>query len=171
VAATPNRYTTHIDNGNPLWRTIWRCGYFIARRWGRLMRLVIAMRVPSFDREIVELALVGRRTGRPRPVLVTLLQVDGRWYVGHPNGPAAWLANLAASPSVSLTIPRQPPLRVRSIPLGVGPERTSVIWATATQQPIPFRPIYRASRSHIMRAGVYHRLEIVPDSVLPPTRT
>jgi hypothetical protein len=155
---------THVDAGNPVWRRIWKAGYVVARRWGPLMRLLVALRVPTFDKEIVELSLVGRQTGRPRPVLVTLLTVGGRWYVGHPNGTAGWLANLAAAKSAMLTIPRQAPVRVRSIPLGLGPEREAVIRATASQQPIPIRPIYRAARNHILRAGVYHRLVTVPES-------
>lgn len=151
----------HVDAGNPVWHLVWRVGYVIARRWGRLMQVLVALRVPSFDNEIVKLSLVGRKTDRPRPVLVTLLRVDGRWYVGHPDGPAAWLANLGAATSVKLTIPRRPPVYVRSVPLGLGPERDAVIRATASQQPIPVRPLYWASRQHTLRAGVYHRLEVV----------
>jgi hypothetical protein len=158
----PDRYATHVDAGNPVWRVVWRGIYVIGRRWGRLIRLLVAVRMPSFEPVIVELDLVGRRSGRPRPVLVTLIHVAGRLYVGHPNGPAGWLSNLEGARSVRLTMARAAPVLVRSIPLGLGPERDAVIRATATQQPIPFRPLYRASRGHILRAGVYHRLEIVP---------
>jgi hypothetical protein len=153
---------THLDAGNPIWHLVWRASYVIARRWGRLVQVLVALRVPTFDNEIVKLSLVGRKTGRPRLVLVTLLRVDGRWYVGHPDGQTAWLANLGATESVALTIPRQPPVQVRSVPLGLGPERDAVIRATASQQPIPVRVLYRASRRHVLRAGIYHRLEVVP---------
>lgn len=162
AAARQPGFRTHLEGGNPIWRAVWRANYAVARHWGPLMRLLVALRVPSFDREIVELSLVGRRTGRPRPVLLTLLVLDGRWYVGHPNGQAGWLSNLEAVDSVMLTIPRRPSVRVRSIPLGLGPERELVIRATSRLQPIPIRPIYRASRGHILRAGIYHRLEVIP---------
>src|SRR5258706_12665357 len=152
---------THVDAGNPIWHVVWRATYVVTRRLGRLVQFLVALRVPSFDNEIVKLSLVGRKTGRPRPVLVTLLSVDGRWYVGHPDGQTAWLANLGAAESVALTLPRQPPVHVRSVPLGLGGERDAVIRATATQQPMPVRPLYRASRRHVLRAGIYHRLEIV----------
>jgi hypothetical protein len=152
---------THVDAGDRSWRIVWRACYAVARRWGRLMRVAVAMGVPSFAGHIVELALVGRRTGRPRTVLVTLIRVGEGWYVGHPNGETAWLANLAAADSVQMTILGLPPLRVRSVPLRLGPERVAVIEATARQQPILARSLYRVSRRHILRAGVYHRLDLV----------
>src|SRR5262245_22992679 len=43
------------------------------------------------------LTVAGRRSGRPRSVLVGLLRVDGAWYVGHPNGEVGWTANLRAA--------------------------------------------------------------------------
>ena len=159
MTATRPQPMTHVDAGNPAWRIAWRAGYAIARHWGRPMRALVALGVPTFAGHIVELALVGRRTGRPRHVLVTLIRLDGRWYVGHPNGPASWLANLGAADSVKLTVLGQRPVQVRSIPLEIGTERTAVIRETARQQPILARTMYRAAQHHILRAGVYHRLE------------
>jgi hypothetical protein len=132
----------------------------VVRHLGPLVKLIVAVGAPTFPDRIVELELVGRRTGRPRHVLVTLLTIDGRWYVGHPNGRAGWLANLEAAGRVRATILGRPPVEVRSVPLMLGPERTSVILATARQQPILARTMYRAARRHILRAGVYHRLEL-----------
>ena len=42
----------------------------------------------------VELLVVGRRTGRERGVMVGLLAVGERRYLGHANTSAAWLRNL-----------------------------------------------------------------------------
>lgn len=153
--------TTHIDRGNSAWRVVWRAGYVVARRLGRLVRLLVRLRVPSFDNEIVELSLMGRHSGRPRPVLVTLIRVGAAWYVGHPNGPRPWLSNLAAADTFDITLPRQEPVRVRAVPLRLGPERDAVIRETGFQQPSPVRPLYRAARNHILRAGIYYRLEPV----------
>jgi hypothetical protein len=133
--------------------------YAIVRHLGPVVRLVVAGDVPTFPDRILELALTGRRTGRPRTVLVTLITISGRWYVGHPNGRAGWLANLAAADETGARLLGHPPVRVRSVPLVVGAERTAVILETARQQPILARQLYRVAQGHILRAGVYHRLE------------
>ena len=75
------------------------------------------------------LSLVGRRTGKPRPVSVAMIALDDRRYVGAPNGTTAWLVNLAAMDMVMLTIGREPTLAVRPTPLELGPERDAVIRA------------------------------------------
>ena len=151
---------TRVDDGNRAWRLAWRALYLIARRLGWLVRVLVAVGAPSFEDRILELSLVGRRTGRPRPVLVTVIRLRGAWYVGHPNGPAAWLANLEAAGVVTATLLGSPPVRLRSTPLPVGPEREAVIRATSSQQLLPARPLYWAARGHILRAGIYHRLEL-----------
>jgi hypothetical protein len=157
IGALPYR----VDDGYLIWRLIWRAGYIFARRLGPLVRLLVAMGVPSFANQIIELGLTGRRTGKARTVLVALMRLDGGWYVGHPNGRAAWLANLEAAGVVTATLLGHPPVRVRSVPLPVGEERAAVIRETPRQQLIPVRPLYWAARRHILRAGVYHRLELV----------
>lgn len=125
-----------------------------------LIRSWIANDLPGLD-GIVELRFVGRRTGRPRRILVTLLGRDGRWYVGHPNGEAAWLRNVAASGWVDVEPPAAHGPRFRVERLGPGPERDAVIRATADQQPFPANLMYRAARRHVAAVGVYVRL--VPD--------
>ena len=152
---------THVDGGNPAWQAAWRGVYVVGRRWGRIMRWLARMGVPTFANQLVELDLVGRRTGRPRRVTVTLLRLGDRWYVGHPNGPRSWLANLGAADSVDAIVVGQPPVRVRPVPLGLGPERDAVIVATAWQQPVGAREWYRVAQGHIRRAGIYYRLEPV----------
>jgi hypothetical protein len=150
-----------VDAGSLGWRLAWRVLYAIVRHVGPLVRLVVAAEVPTFPNRILELRLVGRRTGRPRTVLVTLITIRGRWYVGHPNGRAGWLANLAAVDATSARVLGQAPVRVRSMPLALGAERTAVIHETARQQPFLARQLYRAAQRHILRAGVYCRLEPV----------
>ena len=151
---------THVDDGVYAWHVTWRVLFFMARRTNALMRAFRGLPLPSTS-EIVELRLVGRKTGRRRDVLVGMSRIDGRMYVGHPNGPTAWLANLAAADVATLQVKHQPPVQVRSVPLGLGPEREAAIRATGSQEWLVIRPFYWASRRHILRAGVYHRLDVI----------
>ncbi|MGH2382388.1 MAG: hypothetical protein ACRDG7_14380 [Candidatus Limnocylindria bacterium] len=105
------------------------------------------------------LSVRGRRTGRERSVLVGLIRVDGRWYVGHPNGEVAWTRNLR-SRALARVAPRPgAPIDVTAEPLEHGAERDAVIMATAEQQPFPANLLYRAARRHILSEGSYFRLE------------
>ena len=155
---------TRVDDGSRVWSVTWRAIYAVVRRIGWLTRVLVALHVPTFTHEVVELRLLGRKTGKPRPVLVGMSRIEGRWYVGHPSGPTAWLANLSAADAVTLVIPHQPPIKVRSTPLGLGPEREAAIRAAARQEPLPMRPLFWASRRHSLRAGVYHRLDVITDT-------
>jgi hypothetical protein len=151
--------TTHVDAGNPLWRASWDTAYWLARRHGPMVRLLVRMRVPSIGSRIAELQLTGRRTGRARHVFVSPIAIDERMYVGHANGETSWIANLVACESIQLTRPGGQTMQVRPIPLEVGSERTHVI-EVAARQHLPYvRPLYWASRGHILRAGVYVRLD------------
>ena len=116
---------THVDAGGRAWRVMWRAIYGVTRRISPMTRLLVALRIPTFHNEVAELPLVGRRSGRARPVIVGLIRHGDHWYVGHPNGPRPWLANLAAADSLVVTPPRSAPLRARAVPLGVG----VVMWA------------------------------------------
>lgn len=106
-----------------------------------------------------ELEVVGRRTGRPRRVLLGVLRIGGRRYVGHPDGSVGWTANLASSGAGHLTMPGQAPVAVTATRLATGPERTAVILATARQQPFPGNVVYRLARRHILAVGTYFRLD------------
>jgi deazaflavin-dependent oxidoreductase (nitroreductase family) len=109
--------------------------------------------------DTAELTVAGRRTGLPRRVLVGLLDVDGRWYVGHPNGPVAWTRNLDAAGSAGVRRPGRPPVDVRAHPLPAGPERSAAIRATFVQHPFPGDLIYRLAGRHIEAVGAFFRLE------------
>lgn len=105
------------------------------------------------------LTVSGRRTGRKRSVLIGLISVGGRWYVGHPNGEVAWTANLRAARRARLTPRPGIDMDVVAEPLGPGPERDAAILATSRQQPFPGNLMYRAARRHILSEGRYFRLE------------
>ena len=70
----------------------------------------------ALDMPVLELTTVGRRTGRPRTVLLTSpLQLAGTYVVvasrGGDDQPPAWLGNLVARPEVQVAVggrPRQP---------------------------------------------------------------
>jgi len=149
----------------------WTIGFRVFYRWLRLIdpliRSWIAAGSPGLD-GVIELRYVGRRSGRARRVLVTLLTVDSRWYVGHPNGEAGWVRSIEAAGVVDVDPPGADGSRLAVRRLAAGPERDAVIRATWTQQPFPGRLVYRAARRHVAAVGVYHRLEPSPVDG-PPT--
>jgi deazaflavin-dependent oxidoreductase (nitroreductase family) len=140
---------------------VWRASYRFVRLLDSLIRSWVANDLPGLD-GIVELRFVGRRTGRPRRTLITLLGHDGRWYVGHPNGEAAWLRNIEASGWVEIDPPASDGARFRVERLAPGTERDAVIRATERQQPFPADLLYRAAQRHIAAVGVYVRLTPEP---------
>ena len=92
-------------------------------------------------------------------MLVGLLRVDGRWYVGHPNGEVGWTANLREAGRATIAPRPESTFDVTATALDPGPERDAVIVATADQQPFPGNLVYRAARRHILSEGRYFRLE------------
>lgn len=133
----------------------------------RLLRLLdpligswIANGLPGLD-GVVDLRFPGRRTGRRRRTLATVLRHGDGWYVGHPNGPAAWVRNVEAAGWVDVEPPAAHGPRFAVHRLTPGPERDAVIRAAARQQPFPANLIYRAAQRHIAAVGVYHRLDPV----------
>lgn len=125
-----------------------------------LIRSWMAGGSPGLD-GVVQLRYVGRRSGRPRRTLVTILDVDGHWYVGHPNGSAGWVRNIESAGVVEIEPAGAHGSRFAVIRLEPGPERDAVIRATWGQQPFPANLLYRAARRHVAAVGVYHRLETV----------
>jgi hypothetical protein len=138
-----------------------RVFYRFLRLIDPLVRSWLASGLPGLD-GVVDLRVTGRRSGRRRHALVTLMTVDDTWYLGHPNGPTSWVRNVDAAGVVDLDPPAAFGSRFRAIRLPSGPERDAVIRATWRQQPFPANLIYRAARRHIAAVGVYHRLEPVP---------
>jgi hypothetical protein len=108
---------------------------------------------------VVELTVAGRRSGRPRLVLVGLLRVGGAWYLGHPDADCAWTRNVDAAGEATIAAAWLPPLSVRFRRLPPGGERDAVIRATFRQHPFPGGLIYWAARDHVRRKGVFYRID------------
>ena len=107
----------------------------------------------------IDLVVPGRRSGKPRRVLLGLLRADDRMYLGHPNGDVAWTRNFEAAREAELHIRGVPPLLVRPIRLPPGPEREAAIRATWRQHPFPGNLLYWLARDHIRAVGTFFRLE------------
>jgi F420H(2)-dependent quinone reductase len=140
------------------WSIVFRISYRAIRLLDPVIRSAIANGAPGLD-GVVELRTIGRKTGRPRRTLLTLLRVDDRWYVGHPNGSAAWIRHAEAAGWVEIDPAGVHGRRFRPTLIGEGPEREAVIRATWTQQPFPANLLYRAARRHVAAVGIYHRLD------------
>lgn len=107
----------------------------------------------------VDLVVTGRRTGRPRHVLLGLLRVADRIYLGHPNGDVAWTRNLETAALGEIRPYRFPAFTVRPVRLAAGHERDAVIGVTWHQHPFPGNLLYYLARGHIRAVGTYFRLE------------
>jgi hypothetical protein len=108
---------------------------------------------------VVELDVPGRRSGRPRSTLVALLEVDGHWYVGHPDGKSGWTRNLSAAGGGLVVWPTGVERNVMAMALADGAERDAAIVAAGDQEPMPGRLLYRAGRAHVLVVGEYFRIE------------
>jgi len=115
----------------------------------------------------VELFVVGRRTGRERRVMLGLLAVGDRRYLGHANGHAAWLHNLAAAGEGRMVIEKAGPIQVRAIRLEPGEEQDAVVRAASRQHPFPVDVAYRLARVSVRHDGLFFRIE-APDGTSIP---
>ncbi|NJD26858.1 MAG: DUF385 domain-containing protein [Chloroflexi bacterium] len=109
---------------------------------------------------VVELRVPGRRTGKPRSVLLGLLRDGERLFLGHPNGHVDWTRNLQAAGEGELVFRPSTarPIRARELP--DGDLRDRAILAT-TQHVFPGNLIYRLAWRHIRAAGAFFEIEIV----------
>jgi hypothetical protein len=144
------------------WRIALRVMYRFLRLIDPLIRSWLRMGAGGLD-GVVEVRVPGRRSGAVRTTLLTLLGVDGAWYIGHPNGDAEWTRNAEAAGLVQIDPPAAGGDTFSVVRLLPGPERDAVIRATRTQQPFPGNLVYRAANRHIAAVGVYFRL-------FPPSR-
>ena len=147
-------------SGSRFWDRFFRVSYRLVRVADPAIR-VARRAIPIMT--IEELRVVGRTSRCERRVLVTLLSVHGRTYVGHPNGlRARWVANLLASDRATISYRDGRRVPVRAVLVAGGPERAAVIRATFAQQPIPANLFYWLARPHIEAVGMYFRLESHP---------
>lgn len=106
---------------------------------------------------VVELRVAGRRTGRYRSVLLTLLRDGDRWFLGHPNGDVPWTLNLEAAGTADLKFPRTVPIHIRARRLS-GEDRDAPM-RLFDQHAFPGNLVYRAARAHIRAVGVYFEID------------
>jgi hypothetical protein len=149
------------DRGSVGWRWFFRVAYRLVRLADPLLRLVVRRTRRVLPRT-VDLRVPGRRSGRMRRTLLTVLTVGDGSYIGHPNGAAAWTRNLEAAGVSELTARDGRIVRIRAVRLWSGPELDAVIRATWTQQPFPANVAYALARRHVRRVGVYYRILEAP---------
>jgi deazaflavin-dependent oxidoreductase (nitroreductase family) len=58
------------------------------------------------DDPTVDITTIGRRSGAPRRIEIWMLEVDGRFFVTGTPGRRDWLANLIATPQLTLHLKR-----------------------------------------------------------------
>ena len=109
-------------------------------------------------RNVVELRVVGRRSGVYRKVLLTLLRDGDQWFLGHPNGDVDWTRNLEAAGTADLAFRRLPPVAIRARRLEPGELRDRAIGSTG-QHPFPGNLVYRLARAHIRAVGVFFAID------------
>src|SRR5215212_6887843 len=137
------------DRGNRLWRLV--LTGFLRGVPTSVMRQV-RRRVPKAP--IEEVIVVGRRTGIQRRLLLSVYDVDGRWYVGHPNGTAQWIRNLEAAGECTVVRRDGVPVRVSAVEIPQGRERDAVLDASG-RQPAPAGLVYRRARRHVSAVARY----------------
>lgn len=108
---------------------------------------------------VVQVVVPGRRTDRPRAVLLGVLRVGDRQYLGHPDLACAWTLNLEAAGGGELRFHDGRREAFAATLLEPGPERDAVIRATFRQHPFPGGAIYWLFRRHIRAVGRFYRLE------------
>ena len=109
---------------------------------------------------VVELRVAGRRSGRYRSVLLTLLREGERWFLGHPNGDVAWTLNLEAAGTADSSSPG--PCRSRSV-LVDSPARPRCADAPLRPAPVPATSSTGPPARHIRAVGVYFEVDRSPD--------
>ncbi len=158
MEGTSVRYASAPVRATGPWARSFRLWY---RLIGRLKALLMWLALGRGFGNVVVLRVRGRHTGLDRSLPVGLLTVEGRRYLGHPSGDAAWTLNLRASADAVIEGSGVGSWRFRAVVLERGPEREAVVRATFRQHPFPGNAIYRLARDHVLANGVFFRLEPV----------
>jgi hypothetical protein len=146
------------------WRTFFPLLYVVLRVGDPLLSRWTAARGLG---NTVELRVAGRHSGSPRRVLVGLLLIGDRRYVGHANATATWTRNLAAAGRGELSVDGAAEIACTAIPLTPGPERDAVVAAAGRQHPFPIDLAYRIAARQIKAEGTFFRLEPVGGAIIP----
>ncbi len=109
---------------------------------------------------VEEIRVIGRRSGIERSFFAVVVEHDGAWYIGHPNGHRAqWVRNLLHAGSGTVVRPDGSLTPVLATELPTGPDRVEVIDAHRDAQRQPFRSLYGRARDHVIATGCYFRLD------------
>jgi hypothetical protein len=146
------------------WRLFFPFLYLVLRVADRLLWRWTAARGLG---NTVELRVLGRRSGVERRVLVGLLWVGERRYLGHATPTAAWARNLAAAGHGDLVIDGGPAITVAAVPLPPGEERDAVVAAAGRQHPFPVDLAYRFAAGQIRERGTLFRIEPPAGTLIP----
>src|SRR4029077_11182221 len=103
---------------------------------------------------IVELQVVGRRTGVMRSVMLGLLRDGDLWFLGHPNGDVPWTRSLEAAGTALLVFRPPTAVAIKARRLEPGELRDRAIAATG-QHVFPGNLIYGLARAHVRAVGAY----------------
>lgn len=132
---------------------VWRAllWFFVDKAPTPLMRVLRRAQPGSPFEEFV---FVGRRTGKERRLLLALYEIDGAWYVGHPNGTSHWIRNMQAAGGCTVVRRDGSAVRIAASEVEDPALRERILAATGTA-PAPAGLIFRAARSHIRAVGRY----------------
>ena len=134
--------------GSVAWRLALRVMYRFLRLLDPLIRSGLSVGVGGLD-GVVEVRVAGRRSGKDRSTLITLLHVDGNWYIGHPNGDTGWTRNAEAAGIVKIDPPAAGGDTFSVVRLPPGPERDAVIQGDPYPAAVPRQPgLSRREPSH-----------------------
>jgi deazaflavin-dependent oxidoreductase (nitroreductase family) len=90
---------------------------------------------------IVDITTIGRRSGLPRRIEIWMLEVDGRFFITGTPGRRDWLANLIATPQLTLHLKRHAQLDL--------PARAAVVTDAATRRIVLEHAAARWYRSQV----------------------
>jgi deazaflavin-dependent oxidoreductase (nitroreductase family) len=93
------------------------------------------------DDPTVDITTIGRRSGSPRRIEIWMLEVDGRFFITGTPGRRDWLANVIASPRVTLHLKRHAKVDV--------PARAAVVTDAATRRMVLEHAAARWYRSQV----------------------
>ena len=151
--------TTRKSLPAPRYSAAWNRWLPIQYRLIRLLDPLVRLQWRGFGvGNIVELRVVGRRTGHTRTVMLGLLRDGDHWFLGHPNGDVPWTLNLDAAGSAELVFRPPTALPIRARRLEPGELRDRAIAATG-QHVFPGNLMYRLARAHIRAVGAYFLIE------------